>query len=64
MWGILLRTWALEDFGFPIHEIDIDPSNNLLVGVYKQIPLLGRHYSSVKLALNLEGEYPLFSGSS
>jgi hypothetical protein len=28
--GTPLRMWTLE-FEFPVHEIDIDPSNNLLV---------------------------------
>ena len=29
--GIPLRTWKLGNFGFPISDIEISPSNNLLV---------------------------------
>jgi hypothetical protein len=37
MRGIPLRTWARGGFGFPISQIEIDPSNNLLVLVSRQV---------------------------
>jgi hypothetical protein len=41
--GILSREWTLEDFSSPIDQIEIDPSNNLLVVVFGQAPLLIRN---------------------
>ncbi|KAF9510346.1 hypothetical protein BS47DRAFT_1409101 [Hydnum rufescens UP504] len=40
MRGILLRTWTLEDFAFPIHQIDIDPNSGFPM-VRVMGPLLG-----------------------
>jgi hypothetical protein len=53
MQGIPLRTWVLEGFAFPVTQIEVDPSNDLLVVLSKQVPLLLGNYSSVELALNL-----------
>ncbi|KAF9510330.1 hypothetical protein BS47DRAFT_1348128 [Hydnum rufescens UP504] len=53
MRGIPFRTWTLDDFEFPVHQIAIDPSNNLLVVLSEQVPLLIGNYSSVKLPSNL-----------
>jgi hypothetical protein len=51
--GTLFRRWVLDDFAFPIHHIEIDPGNNLLVVLSRQVPLLIGNYSSVKLTSNL-----------
>jgi hypothetical protein len=53
MRGIQFRTWTLGDFSFPIHQIEIDPSNNLLVVASTQVLWLIGNHSAVKLALNL-----------
>jgi hypothetical protein len=53
MRGIQFRTWTLRDFSFPIRQIEIDPSNNLLVVVSRQVSWLIGNHSAVKLALNL-----------
>jgi hypothetical protein len=51
--GILFRTWTLGDFAFIICQIEIDPSNDLLVVESRQAPSLIRSNSSVKPGLNL-----------
>jgi hypothetical protein len=48
--GIRFRIWMLKDFTFPIHEIEIDPSNNHLVVVSGQVASVIGNYSSINLA--------------
>ncbi|KAF9510333.1 hypothetical protein BS47DRAFT_1384007, partial [Hydnum rufescens UP504] len=51
--GIPFRTWMLDDFEFGINQVQIDPSNNLLVVLSRQVSSLIGNYSSVKFASNL-----------
>ncbi|KAF9511745.1 hypothetical protein BS47DRAFT_1139583 [Hydnum rufescens UP504] len=50
MRGIQFRTWTLGDFSFPIYQIEIDPSNNLLVVMSRIL---------VRVSLSISSRFPI-----